>query len=270
MTAATPWRLIVHDKGEPAWNMAFDEATLEHAVEHGGPATLRFFDWARPAITIGYAIDAPATLELDECERRGVAVVRRVTGGGLVFHGWDLTYAITFPRESIAPGEGLIETYRAINRAFAAALERFGVRAGLLEGAARSGPPAGACFARPTRYDLVVDGKKLAGNAQRRRRGWLLNHGSMPLDEGYCELLPLLRDDREAAAFAEESVTLSNLTRPLPNRAELIAAIAAALGAGLGVTLEESPALDDELTRAEQLVARKYGDRRWNEEGKAT
>jgi len=267
MTASSAWRLIVHDQGEPAWNMAFDEATLEHAVEHGGRATLRFFDWARPAITIGYAIDAPATLELDECERRGVAVVRRVTGGGIVFHGWDLTYAITFPREAIAPGEGLIETYRAINRAFAAALERFGVRAGLLEGAARSGPPAGACFARPTRYDLVVAEKKLVGNAQRRRRGWLVNHGSMPLDEGYRELLPLLRDEREAAAFAEESVTLGELARPLPRRAELIAAIVEAFGGGLGVRIEESPALDNEVARADELVACKYGDRRWNNEG---
>jgi len=267
MTAATPWRLIVHDKAEPAWNMAFDEATLERAVEHRGPATLRFFDWERPAITIGYAIDAPASLDLDECERLGVPVIRRLTGGGIVFHGSDLTYAITFPRQAIAPGEGLIETYRTINRAFARALETFGVDAELLEGAARSGPPAGACFARPTRYDLVAAGKKLIGNAQRRRRGWLLNHGSMPLDDGYRAHLPLLRDRAEAAAFAEQCVTLSELARPLPSRAELIAAITDAFGAALSVRVEESPALDDELARAENLAGDKYRDRRWNEEG---
>ena len=201
-------------------------------------------------------------------------MVRRLTGGGLVFHGWDLTYAITFPREAIAPGHGLIETYRTINRAFAAALETFGIRASLLEGASASGPPAGACFARPTRYDLVAGGRKLCGrklcgNAQRRRRGWLLNHGSMLLSDGYRELLPLLRDAREAAAFDTESVALDALAKRPPSRADLIAAIADALGRALGVTLERAPALDDELAGAEILATRKYRDPRWNYEGKA-
>ncbi len=265
----TAWRLIVHDKAEPAWNMAFDEVVLERALAHGGPATVRFFGWDRPAITIGYAIDAAATLDLDECERRGVPVVRRVTGGGLVFHGWDLTYAITFPRDAIAPGQGLIEIFWTINRAFASALEGFGVRAGLLEGGDAPGPPAGACFARPTRYDLVVGGKKLVGNAQRRRRNWLLNHGSMPLSDGYRELLPLLRDEREAAAFETQSVGLDAVAAPVPSRAELVGAIGDAFGAALGVRLEPGRALDEELARAEALAAGKYRNARWNRGGEA-
>jgi lipoate-protein ligase A len=172
MTPPVHWRLIVDDTDDAAWNMAFDEATLELA-QRQGMATLRFFDWDRPAITIGYAIDAPASLELDEAERRGVPIVRRVTGGGMVLHGWDLTYAITFPRDAIARDQSLIETYRTINRAFARGLEPFGVRSDLHAQPGPGGPPAGACFARPTRYDLVVDGRKLIGNAQRRRGQWL-------------------------------------------------------------------------------------------------
>ena len=269
MTAMTPWRLIVHERAGAAWNMALDEAILDRAIEHGGPATVRFFDWERPAVTIGYAIDAPGSLDLDECARRRVPVIRRITGGGIVFHGADLTYAITFPRDALAPQEGLIETYRTINRAFAAALKTFGVASSLLDGPARSGPPAGACFARPTRYDLVVNGKKLAGNAQRRSKGWLLNHGSMLLDDGYRALLPLLRDEREVAAFDTQSVTLDALAAQTPTRDELIAAIAQACSDILGAGLEASPAHDDELARANELAATKYNDPRWNHDGKS-
>ena len=267
--ATTRWRLIVDDTADPAWNMAFDEAMLDCAATRGGRATLRFFDWQRPAITIGYAIDAPVSLDLDECEYRGVPVVRRVTGGGIVLHGSDLTYAITFPRGAMAPEQGLIETYRTINRALATALEAFGVRSDLLEGLRHLGPPAGACFARPTRYDLVVDGKKLVGNAQRRRGQWLLNHGSMVLDEGYRELLPLLRDKEEIAAFAESAVTLSSLADPVPSRADLIEAIADAFGDALGLTLEPAAALVEEIARANDLAARKYRNRRWNHNAEA-
>ncbi len=259
----TPWRLIVDGRGDAAWNMAFDEATLQRASQDN-VATLRFFDWDRPAITIGYAIDAPASLFLGECERRGVPVVRRVTGGGMVVHGSDLTYAITFPRRAIAPDEGLIETYRTINRAFAKALQRFGVESALLENAAASGRPAGACFARPTRYDLVVGDRKLVGNAQRRRGQWLLNHGSMLLDDGYRELLPLLRDEAEAAAFAENSVTLSSLVSRVPSRDALIEAIADAVGTVLGVRLEPASATNGELALADELAAGKYARQAWN------
>jgi lipoate-protein ligase A len=263
MTSPIRWRLIVDGKRDAAWNMAFDEATLEHAATNK-TATFRFFEWDRPAITIGYAIDAPGSLDLDEAERRGVPVVRRVTGGGMVLHGWDLTYAITFPRDAIVKDQGLIETYRTINRAFARGLQQFGVESGLLDDDARSGRPAGACFARPTRYDLVVDGKKLVGNAQRRRGRWLLNHGSMPLDDGYRELLPLLRDEAERAAFAEKSITLAALVEPLPDRARLIESIAAALAELLDVTIEPDAATADELARADTLAERKYRSKAWN------
>ena len=262
----TRWRLIVDAPGDAAWNMAFDEATLQHA-RRDNVATLRFLDWDRPAITIGYAIDAPGSLDLDECERRGVPVVRRVTGGGMVLHGSDLTYAITFPRSAIAPDEGLIETYRTINRAFAEALQRFGVESALLDDAAESARPAGACFARPTRYDLVVGGRKLVGNAQRRRGQWLLNHGSMLLDDGYRELLPLLRDEAEAAAFAENSVTLSSLVSRVPSRSDLIRAVADAFADVLGIGLEPASATDEELALADELAARKYRSPQWNLRG---
>jgi len=128
----------------------------------------------------------------------------------------------------------------------------------------KSGRPAGACFARPTRYDLVVGDKKLVGNAQRRRGQWLLNHGSMLLDDGYRDLLPLLRDEAEAAAFAENSVTLSSLVHTPPSRDDLIGAIADAFGTVLGVRLEPASATPDEVALADELAAGKYAREAWN------
>ena len=164
-----------------AMNMAIDEALLEHAAV----PSIRFYKWHSPALSFGYfgklADVADYAFERD--------LARRWTGGGIVFHGDDLTYSIVIPVSDAAFGESSISTYEKIHRALAHALNGSGERAvvagGVDPGCARLATVAAvsaggySCFANPVRADVMIHGRKVAGAAQRRTRSGLLQQGSI-------------------------------------------------------------------------------------------
>jgi lipoate-protein ligase A len=166
-------RLIEHGAGDPAWNMAADEALLQLL---GRDVVLRIYGWNAPAVTLGYF--QPWTLAPS-----GRPFVRRYTGGGLVDHARDLTYTIVAPREHPVVVAGTAESYRILHEAVASALRACGVEA-QLTGQELDGN-AGLCFQKPVRYDIIApDQSKLAGAAQRRNRHGVLHQGSILLTEG--------------------------------------------------------------------------------------
>ena len=83
------WRCIDHPPSGAAWNMAVDEAILLSALDGSAPPTVRFFQWERPSITFGYMLRVERELNIDLCRERQVPFIRRITGGGVVFHGCD-------------------------------------------------------------------------------------------------------------------------------------------------------------------------------------
>ncbi len=176
--------LVYHDDTahSAAMNMAIDEALLEHATV----PSIRLYKWHSPALSFGYfgklADVADYAFERD--------LVRRWTGGGIVFHGDDLTYSIVIPASDAASGESSISIYGKIHRALAHALNGIGegaVVAGGIDPSCGSGfanraavPASGySCFANPVRADVMIDGRKVAGAAQRRTRSGLLQQGSI-------------------------------------------------------------------------------------------
>jgi len=189
------WRLISDAKSHGAWNMGIDEALMASAVSLGRPA-LRFYRWKGPWLSLGYAQSVDPQ-RLEACRRVGVGWVRRVTGGRAVLHGEDLTYAIA-ARSTDLP-KGLTASYELVAGALLEALRGFGLQATASgRNAGRSGGrSAFDCFAGPARREICVDGRKLAGSAQRRAAGGVLQHGSIRL--------------RSDAASAQEA---SSLTGP--------------------------------------------------------
>ena len=175
---------VYHDAAahSAAMNMAIDEALLEHAAV----PSIRFYKWHSPALSFGYfgklADVADYAFERD--------LVRRWTGGGIVFHGDDLTYSIVIPASDAASGESSISIYGKIHRALAHALNGIGegaVVAGGIDPSCGSGfanraavtASGYSCFANPVRADVMIDGRKVAGAAQRRTRSGLLQQGSI-------------------------------------------------------------------------------------------
>jgi len=162
-----------------AMNMAIDEALLETAVV----PTIRFYRWRSPALSFGY-FGKFSNVAIYAAERD---LVRRWTGGGIVFHGDDLTYSIVIPASYPVFDESSIAIYEKIHRALCAALVKTGQRAVVavdlagFSAATRAAVNASGynCFANPVRADVMMDGRKIAGAAQRRTRRGLLQQGSI-------------------------------------------------------------------------------------------
>jgi lipoyl(octanoyl) transferase len=155
------------DSRAAALNMAIDEALLEVATE----PTIRFYRWNHPALSFGYF----GRFADVENERRDL--VRRWTGGGIVFHGADLTYSIVIPANAPAFSESTMSIYEQTHAAIQAALVAAGKKAELAEKAAPK--ISESCFENPVRADVLANGRKIAGAAQRRTRRGLLQQGSI-------------------------------------------------------------------------------------------
>lgn len=192
-----PLHLLPHDRAEAARNMALDWALLEGWSAREA-VRLRFYGWEQETFTFGYS-QPLAGVQAAIAPFDGVDLCRRPTGGGLVDHRADLTYALVIP-----PGHALcrapaLESYRTVHAALAGALQEGGRACALQEDCQPCGDALAVCFARPSRYDIITpEGAKIAGAAQKRSRHGLLVQGS--LERG---LLPaLLTADALAESFA--------------------------------------------------------------------
>jgi len=195
------WFLWMDAAHPAALNMALDDTLLADAAALGAPA-LRFYTWEKPAVSIGYVQDhaaAPAS---------GYEVVRRSTGGGVVFHDVDLTYSAVIPPGHWIERLDRLESYHVFHRGVVQAMALLGVEAALAPSAAATPDRATMrCFASPTRYDVLgLGGAKLAGAAQRRTKHGILHQGSVslqPAEGDWSRLANALRDGFAATLEAQ-------------------------------------------------------------------
>lgn len=262
------WRLLVEPEPHPAaWNMAVDEAVLEAHARGLVPPTLRFYRWSPAAVSLGYFQDAEREVDRAALSRLGLDLVRRVTGGRAVLHDREVTYAVVVS-QGLLPGS-VVETYRRLAEGLVEGLRRLGVPADLAPERAGSGGPGdpyGACFEVPSSYEIVCGGRKVVGSAQVRRKGVILQHGSIPLvlDERLlAEALGLGPGAAERIA-ARATGLAETLGGQVPEFEEVCRAVADGLGHALGVDFEPGGLLTEETAAAERLVAEKYGRAEWN------
>jgi lipoate-protein ligase A len=179
------WRYLDSGPQRGALNMATDEVMLDAHLRGEIPPTLRVYTWRPRAISLGRFQEAEASVDLEECRRLGVDVVRRPTGGRAILHTEDeVTFSIVVS-EKLLGRRGVMECYRALARSFVAGLRLLGVDARLVERSAnaprRAAAQDPACFAVKARCDLVVGSEKLLGSAQLHHDGVVLQQNSLPL-----------------------------------------------------------------------------------------
>ena len=199
---AARWRLLDSGAGDGATNMATDHALLDRAADPAAAdeAVLRIYAWARP--TLSFGLHERSRIPREAFAEQQVDAVRRPTGGRALLHHREVTYSVTAPVPGDASAIGLGESYRAINALLQGALARLGVVTEEAPRRGRASSPDGApCFAEPNVGELVIDGRKLVGSAQRRDARALLQHGSILLadDQG---MIARLRGDTSLAAPA--------------------------------------------------------------------
>src|SRR5579875_2565889 len=256
----------VHDA---ALNMAIDEAILIHHLRGEVPPTLRVFRWSQPSISLGRFQNVEREILSDLCRERGVALVRRPTGGRAVYHRDEFTYSVVIGRRYGVPS-GVVAAYTYLARGLLEALALLGVQAEISDGRVQKHPSA-ACFASSTQADLTSGGYKLVGSAQVWREDALLQQGSLPLDDRSSEFFAMLRFPDEAAR-AEALAAYRTKTTPLHTFApgatwdDVAEAFRAGFSAALHVEFVPGALSAAEWDLAHQLVEEKYSKLTWRKE----
>ena len=277
------WRLLYTPPSSGAWNMAVDESILEHIHRGESQPTLRLYAWDPPCLSLGHA-QSFADVDMERVKEHGWEVVRRMTGGRAILHTDELTYSVTGSAEEPILAGGVLESYNRIAQALLYAVRELGFpveikedgsryalregRSGLLDRQSETNP---ICFEVPSTYEITVDGKKLIGSAQARKKEGVLQHGSLPLKGDLARIC-------QALVFKDEAAR-ENAARRLLTRAATIesvlgvetdwetAAQAFVKGfeAQLGIHFQRGEMSRSESERAEELVKEKYANPTWTE-----
>lgn len=160
-----------------SWNMALDEVLLRSAIEEG-VATLRWYTWREPTVSLGY-FQREADV-LSDARLASLPRVRRLSGGGTLVHDQELTYSLTLPASQKLI-ERPMDLYRIVHTACIGEFRRRGVELRLRGTTVKCLTEPVLCFAREDEHDLVLGSHKVLGSAQRRRRGAILQHGGLLL-----------------------------------------------------------------------------------------
>jgi lipoate-protein ligase A len=254
------WRLVREESLSGPLCMAYDAVAAETAAA-GGPRTVRVYQWSPSTLSLGYRTD-PDDVDWAACERAGVDVVRRPTGGGAIYHDavGDISYSTVAPADEL-PGD-LMETYDLLCEPLLDACAAMGVPAGFAEASA----PAlyePACYLRALHpaHDVVYGGRKLSGNAQYRRRDSVIQHGSLTYSARPEATLNCFADPPVDADRFRERVTGVDEHADV-SRAEAVDALEAALGAWADA--DEGTWTTAEHERAEEIAREKFGSEAWN------
>ncbi|GHU91512.1 octanoyltransferase LipM [Spirochaetia bacterium] len=268
--ASFPFRLLRTGLRDGAYNMGLDEALLEAVARRDSLPVLRFYGWSPPAVSIGYFQGLEEEIDLASCARHGVDVIRRITGGGAVFHQAELTYSIILPDTHPLAGSGIQDSYTILC-------------AGIVEGLALLGVPAR--FAPIN--DIIVNpsgllpmeihreyagGRKISGNAQIRRKRCVLQHGTIMLENDTDLMFSLLKVPQEKMKGkliqdVKDRVTSLHmlLGRPL-SFDEAADSFTEGFCRALSLDFAGAPSLlpaSAEDQRARELAAEKFGSEEW-------
>jgi len=255
------WRLIRQEARPGPVQMALDEIAAETAAE-GGPRTLRVYRWEPSTLSLGYHQD-PDTIDWAYCDREGITVTRRPTGGGAIYHDavGDISYSIVAPAAEL-PGD-LIESYQLLCEPLFDGLERMGVDADFTS----EGRPAvhePACYLRELHpaHDVVAGGRKISGNAQYRQRDSVIQHGSITYARETGRHLSSFTDPPAAGAFRRRVTSVREQAGI--DRERAVDALETALVAWTDA--EEGTWTGTELDRARERAREKYASDAWTRE----
>jgi lipoate-protein ligase A len=268
------WRLLNTGFADGVTNMAVDEAILTAVAEGRSQTTLRFFAWEPPCLSIGYG-QAMDKVDIIRCQQEGVDVVRRPTGGRAILHTDELTYSIVALQSEPRVAGGVVESYRRLSTGLVRGLRLLGVdvaqaRHDPVAPTGQDADVSAACFDAPSAYEVTAGGKKLVGSAQVRRRGVVLQHGSLPLQGDItricCYLVVPSEERREALRWELRARATSLewvLGRVVPF-AQVVEALAKGFSEALNLHLEPGQLSQHELVLVQQFRQERYAAEVWN------
>lgn len=204
------WQILETQAPDSEPTMRLDESLL---MELGDLPIIHFYEWTNPTATYGYFLKPPEFLSMEGVRKRGLALGRRPTGGGIVFHVWDMAFSVLIPASSARFSQNTLENYATINRAVLESVKSFlGLDLSItpVDLPARDLSSGRFCMAQPTKYDVILQNKKVAGAAQRKTKKGFLHQGTIALQMP-CQ--DYLRD--VLLAGTEVASSMAQYTQPL-------------------------------------------------------
>jgi lipoyl(octanoyl) transferase len=267
------WRLLITPARRGAWNMALDESILEHIGRGESIPTLRLYAWDPACLSLGHA-QPFADVDVVRLRERGWEVVRRLTGGRAILHTDEITYSVIAPNDEPRLAGSVLESYNRLAQALLLAVQQLELPVEMKELAdhvsnvSYTNP---VCFEVPSTYEITVNGKKLIGSAQARKKDGVLQHGSLPLTGDLTRIC-------QALVFAEETAREEASKRLLARAATIESALGRevswetaaqsfihAFESQLGLSLKKGELSVSESKRTEELVKEKYDHPAWTE-----
>ncbi|MCC5800234.1 lipoate--protein ligase family protein [Rossellomorea vietnamensis] len=270
------WRFIDSGNCSPSYNMALDEALLDWHSEGKIPPTIRFYGWDPATLSVGYFQKVEKEINLDAVKEHGLGFVRRPTGGRGVLHEHELTYSVIVSEEHPEMPRTVTEAYRVISEGILKGFQGLGLEAYFAvprtaeEREGLKNPRSAVCFDAPSWYELVVEGRKVAGSAQTRQKGVILQHGSILLDLDEDKLFSLFKypsdrvKERMQRAFKSKAVAMNEISSMPVTMDMAKEAFKKGFEEGLNIHLEPYELSEEETQYVVDLAESRYESDEWN------
>ncbi|MFW9846384.1 MAG: biotin/lipoate A/B protein ligase family protein [Candidatus Thorarchaeota archaeon] len=236
-------------------NMATDESIMLSVRNGDSPPTLRFYRWSPSAVSIGTFQGMTEEVDLEFCRASGIDYIRRITGGGAVYHDYEgeITYSIILPRGHGLVPDDIIESYHNLCGGVVRGLEHLGISAEF----------------KPIN-DVVANGKKVSGNAQTRRHSCVLQHGTVLFDLDVKTMFSVLKvpqekiSDKMIADVRERVTSVRELLERNVTFDELSDALKKGFEEALGAKLFPGKMTAAEIQTADNIAAERFSKDEWN------
>ncbi|HDE0339875.1 TPA: lipoate--protein ligase family protein [Staphylococcus aureus] len=268
------WNFINTGSKDPYYNMAMDEALLNFVSRGEIDPVIRFYTWNPATLSIGYFQRLQKEIDIDKVKEKGFGLVRRQTGGRGVLHDKELTYSVIVPESHPNMPSTVTEAYRVISQGLLEGFKNLGfdtyfsVPKTSEERQKLKQPRSSVCFDAPSWYELVVEGRKIAGSAQTRQKGVILQHGSILQDIDIDELFDMFIYKNERLklkmkeAFVEKAVAINDISDEHITISQMEEAFEKGFKKGLNIELKPLELTEAQLAEVEELTE-KYRSDEW-------
>lgn len=268
------WNFINSGSHDPFYNMAMDEALLNFVSRGEIDPVIRFYTWDPATLSIGYFQRLKKEIDIDKVKEKGYGLVRRQTGGRGVLHDKELTYSVIVPESHQKMPKTVTEAYRVISQGLLEGFKLLGFDAYFAvpkskeEREKLKQPRSSVCFDAPSWYELVVEGRKIAGSAQTRQKGVILQHGSILKDIDIDDLFDMFifknerLKDKMKQAFIDKAVAINDISDKVVSLEEMEAAFEKGFQKGLDINFKPLELTKEQQAEVKEL-AEKYKSDEW-------
>lgn len=265
------WYFVDSGHCTPAINMALDEAFMKWHRQGDIPPVLRFYGWQPAGLSVGYFQKVKGKIDLEGVQKHGYELVRRQTGGRAVLHDNELTYSVIVSEDHPDMPASVKEAYLIISKGLLEGFTNLGIHAEFAVPEGKLDVEGSAvCFEEPSWYELIVEGKKAAGSAQTRKRGIILQHGSIPIDVDDVKLFDMFIykneriKERARKAFSNKAVAINQIAESPVSFDETKDAFKKGFEKGLNIQLEPFELSNEQWSEVERIAAERYQNDEWN------